>query len=463
MHLLGTSERRQPGGKPPKYENRLVFIALGAVAPALVASLALLWTSSLSVSVRWTLSAFICLCLWGGLAALRHKARFPLQTLANLVAGIRDGDFSTRARGGGSRDALGELAAELNALARQLRDQRLDSMEAAALLRKVMAEIDVGVFAFGPDQRLTLVNRAGERMLARSTEHLLGRSAQELGLADCLTEEADRLLARPFPGGGERWSLRKGSFRQGGIQTHLLMLTDLSRALREEERQAWQRLLRVFGHELNNSLAPIKSIAASLERLLAAEVKPADWQDDLRSGLSVISSRTAALTRFMEAYSQLARLPSPNLQRISLPPLIERVIRLERRVKIQLTTCPEVELLADPDQLEQLLINLVRNAADASLEGAGDQDRETGSATENAVTVGWTAAHRQVEISIGDSGPGIANPANLFVPFFTTKPGGSGIGLVLARQIAEAHGGSLLLSNRAGAPGCVATLRLNLS
>src|SRR5437879_10316772 len=175
MHSLDISEHRQKRRKRLKHENRLVLIALTAATPAVVVGLVLPWLVPYSISTRATLAGFILLTLWAGLAALRYKARFPLQTLANLVAAIREGDFSTRARGSGSTDAMTELAAEVNALARHLREQRLGSMEAAALLRKVMAEIDVAVFAFGPDQRLTLLNRAGEKVLARSAEHLLGR------------------------------------------------------------------------------------------------------------------------------------------------------------------------------------------------------------------------------------------------------------------------------------------------
>jgi two-component system, NtrC family, nitrogen regulation sensor histidine kinase NtrY len=244
--------------------------------------------------------------------------------------------------------------------------------------------------------------------------------------------------------------MRRGTFRQGGLQNHLVVLTDLSRALRDEERQAWQRLLRVLGHELNNSLAPIKSISSSLENLLACEPKTEDWEEDLRAGLSVISSRTAALTRFMEAYSRLAKLPPPRLQSVDLNRLLERVVGLERRIKVEVHPGPPVRLSADPDQLEQLLINLVRNSVDAVMEQG----------TTPQVSVGWSAGKNDVEISIEDNGPGIANPSNLFVPFFTTKPGGSGIGLALSRQIAEAHGGSLSLENRKGQNGCLARLRL---
>ena len=251
-----------------------------------------------------------------------------------------------------------------------------------------------------------------------------------------------------FPGGAGRWEVHRSTFRERGAPHQLLVLSDLSRALREEERQAWQRLVRVLGHELNNSLAPIKSIAGSLEGLVAREPRPADWKEDMRSGLGVIAARAASLNRFMEAYSRLARLPLPHLEPLSISALVKRVVSLETRMHVELSAGPEITVRADGDQLEQLLINLIRNAVDASLETGG------------SVRVGWRRMIGQIEVSVEDEGPGLSNTSNLFVPFFTTKPSGSGIGLVLSRQIAEAHGGTLTLENRQTSHGCEARLRL---
>jgi signal transduction histidine kinase len=226
------------------------------------------------------------------------------------------------------------------------------------------------------------------------------------------------------------------------------VLSDLSRPLRDEERQAWQRLIRVIGHELNNSLAPIMSVAGSLDSLLTRESPPPDWRDDMRRGLAVIAARAEALGRFTGAYARLARLPRPTLQPVAIGPLIRRVVGLETRLAVGIDAGPGITISADPDQLEQLLINLLRNAVDASLE------------TKGAVRIGWQLRKDDVEIWIDDEGPGLSNKTNLFVPFFTTKPAGSGIGLVLSRQIAEGHGGSLTLDNRRDRSGCRASLRL---
>jgi two-component system, NtrC family, nitrogen regulation sensor histidine kinase NtrY len=431
------------------HDRRVLMMALAAGLPAVLISLILLWGGDYTAKVQWTLSVLI-LGTWVGFTmGLRDRVIYPLQTISNLLAALREDDFSIRARGADTRDALGEVMLEVNTLSETLRTQRLGAQEATALLRAVMAEIDVAIFAFDSDQRLALVNRSGQRLLGRAAEDLLGRSAEELGLRTFLgSDEGIQDVA--FPGGAGRWEVRRTKFWQGGLPHELLVLTDVSQPLREQERQAWQRLIRVIGHELNNSLAPIKSIAGSLEGLIGRTPPPEDWRDDMQRGLTVIASRADALSRFTAAYARLARLPQPSLQQVPFRPLLARVVELEQRLPVSMKRGPELTISADPDQLEQLLINVIRNAVDASLETGG------------GVSVTWTRARRTLEVHVDDEGPGLPNTGNLFVPFFTTKPGGSGIGLVLSRQIAEGHGGTLTLENRANARGCRATLKLPL-
>jgi signal transduction histidine kinase len=191
-------------------------------------------------------------------------------------------------------------------------------------------------------------------------------------------------------------------------------------------------------------------MAGTLGTLLAREPRPADWKEDMRRGLGVIAARAEVLSRFMEAYARFARLPTPRLQPVEMGGLLRRVAGLETRLRVNLLAGPELTIQADGDQLEQLLINLLRNAVDAALETGG------------GVRMGWTRNGDYMEVRIEDEGPGLPNTSNLFVPFFTTKPGGSGIGLVLSRQIAEGHGGTLTLENRRNGPGCEARLRLPL-
>jgi two-component system, NtrC family, nitrogen regulation sensor histidine kinase NtrY len=438
------------------YERRIQLLALAAGLPGSFIALILLWTGSYSSGSAWTLT-FLILSLWLGFAlSLRHRVVFSLQTLSNLLQAMREEDFSIRARGARPDDAMGEVMIEVNALSTMLREQRLGALEATGLLRTIIEEIDLAIFTFDHQAKLRLVNRAGERLLGRPLERLLGSTAVELGLAGCLEGESARTMDLAFPGASGRLSMRRGSFRQGGLPHQLVVLSDLSRTLRDEERQAWQRLIRVLGHELNNSLAPIQSVAQGLESGLNAANQLPELQagpaapilQDLQEGLVIIRSRTEALGRFMAAYSRLARLPKPKRLPVPVAEWVHRTAKLEARVKVCIKEGPRAILSADVDQLEQLLINLIRNAADAALE------------THGGVQVGWSLQGSQVEVWVIDDGPGIPNTANLFVPFFTTKPAGSGIGLVLSRQIAEAHGGQLTLENRIDARGCEARLRL---
>src|SRR5437868_13765149 len=430
------------------HENRVTVLTDAAVAPAAIIALSMLWFGDYTTKVQWTLTLVIAGFFLGFVSSVREHIIRPLQTMTNLLAALREGDYSIRARGARENDALGEVLLEINSLGETLRVQRLGAFEATALLRTIMAEIDVAVFTFDPERRLRLVNRAGEHLLGKPIDKLLGKRAGDLGLASCLEANEDAPLSLSFPGATGRWGVRRSTFREHGLPHELLVLTDLSRTLREEERRAWQRLVRVLGHEMNNSLAPIKSLAGSLEALLRKEPRPPDWQDDARSGLKSIAGRADSLSRFMEAYARLARLPPPQKEYFDLGDLIRRVVNLEPRLNVDIAAGPEIKIMADAAHIEQLLINLLHNAVDAALE------------TNGAETIGWRAAGDCAEIFINDEGPGIMNPTNLFVPFFTTKPGGSGIGLALSLQIAEAHGGSLTLGNRRDRQGAEALLRL---
>lgn len=431
--------------------DRLLGRFLLAGLPGTALALALLWLGNVfGPGVRWLLTTAV-LTAWAALAlAARNHLVFRLRTLSNVAAAIRQGDYTVRARSGSHGEGLEDLARELNALADTLHRSRLDALEAAALLRKVLDQIEAAVFAFDDQSRLLLVNPAGERLLGRPAARILGRTAAELDLDRCLDEPGLQTADLFLAGAVGRWGVSRRTFREQGMPHRLLVLTDLSRALREEERRAWQRLIRVMGHELNNSLAPITSLAGSLESLIAREELPADWREDLAGGLRVISSRAAALARFSAAYSQLARLPEPSCRAVDLAAVSRRVAGLESRLEVALPDAEPLLVRADPDQVEQLLINLVRNAADAALETGG------------RVEIAWAERHGFAEITVQDEGPGLSGTANLFVPFFTTKPGGSGIGLVLSRQIAEAHGGGLTLENRDDARGCRARVRLPL-
>ena len=440
----------RPAQKKLSYEGRLTLLTLAAGLPATLVSMIFLWGGDYTPKVQWTLTLLIGCCWIGFTLAVRERIIRPLQTTSNLLAALREGDFSVRARGSKPGDALSEVLLEVNDLGGTLREQRLGAMEATTLLRTVMAKIDVAVFTFDHEQRLRLVNRAGERLLAQPSERLLGLTAANLGLAQCLEGESKDPLPMSFPGGAGQWGVRVSSFREHGRPHQLLVLSDLTRPLRIQEVQAWKRLVRVLGHELNNSLTPIKSIASSLKDLASREIPPEDWRQDVNDGLHVIGDRAESLSRFMSAYARLARLPEPKPDHMDVGAWVRRVVELETRLPVALESGPELTIHGDGDQLDQLLINLIRNAVDAATETGG------------GVRTGWRTDNSSVEIWIEDEGLGLSNTANLFVPFFTTKPGGSGIGLALCRQIAEAHNGTVTLENRKTARGCLARLRLPL-
>jgi nitrogen fixation/metabolism regulation signal transduction histidine kinase len=430
------------------YQRLVPLLALASGAPATAVSLVLVWTGDFAERTQWSITVFVLGAWLFLLFHLRERLVRPLHAVSNMLEALREGDYSLRTRTPNRDDALGLILHEVNQLAQSFHDQRLDALEASNLLSRIMAVIDVALFAFDENDELRLLNPAGERLLGQQSGALIGRDATDLGLVDCLEGPTPRVMDLTVSEGLGRWELRRRTFRWDGRPHRLVVLTDLSQVLREEERVAWQRLIRVLGHEINNSLTPIKSITESLASLLERD-EPLDlYEEDLRDGLAVIGGRSEALGRFMASYARLAKLPAPERRPLEVGGWVRRVASLETRLPVQVVEGDPIEIEADSDQLDQLLINLVENAADASLETGG------------GVRVGWERSDGEVVVWVEDEGQGLAATANLFVAFFTTKPTGSGIGLALGRQIAEAHGGTLTLRNRRSQSGCVARVKL---
>jgi len=447
---LGRTRRRL------KYEQRIRLWLMALALPTIACAATLAWLQSASILIAISTAILLSTLLAIVSAYFFEQLIRPLQTLANVVSALREDDFSFRARGARRGDALGDLALEINALAGTLQSQRVSARDALTLVERVIHSMQSPVIAFDGAGYLRLLNPAAEQAFHLHRHRSLGLPLADLDLAPLLNAEDQAVFIGAqqdtTPG---RWSVRRTTFRLHGLPHTLLVLADVTAALREEERLAWQRLIRVLSHEINNSLTPIKSIAGSLRGRLPDASTTLD--DDLQRGLTVIEERAASLNRFLQAYQQLSHLPMPRLRAIEVGPLLEHIRHLETRLAVAILPGPPLYVLADPDQIQQLLINLIRNAAEASLSAF-----ETDVANDTSVIITWTSTPTQAVIHITDNGPGLMNPANLFVPFYTTKPTGSGIGLVLAQQIASAHKGSVALFNNADAPGCTAELRLPL-
>jgi nitrogen fixation/metabolism regulation signal transduction histidine kinase len=429
-------------------EQAVFGLCLLGGLPAAIALAWIVWGQNYSFEVRWTLAAVI-LVVWIGCAAAAYQmVTRVLYLAANLLGALHEGDYSIRGTGAKPGSAADLVMKEINSLGNTLQRQRSEAVESTALLSSVMGAIDVAVFAFDMNENIVLANPAAERLLNKSSDDIVGKSAGALRLHAYLSGDTPRLVEGAF-GAGTRLELRRSTFYRDGRPHQLLVFADLSRALREEQQLAWQRIVRVLSHEINNSLTPIKSIAHSIRRMIS-RIPDVPRAAEIQDGLNLIETRSGALGRFLRQYAQLAKLPKPQERPIQILPLARRIAELENRLPIGIRAEADVQVEADPDQLEQLLINIVRNAVDATLETGGH------------VWIDWTRNDGFLQVTIEDEGPGLPDTSNLFVPFFTTKPQGSGIGLALSRQIAEAHGGTLALENRTPDKGCRAILRLPL-
>jgi nitrogen fixation/metabolism regulation signal transduction histidine kinase len=431
------------------FEAHVIRLVLLASLPLL---LLLLW-----VMVYAGISTALVLLtgLVGGLVilyssyAIYQKLTYQFRSISNLLEALIQGDYTLRARTGQSHGALDELIVAINGLATRLSHQRWESVESQLLLRTIIDHIDVAIIALKHDNQISFVNPAAEHLLQLDNTAAHHELLQQLAFVQEFTSGRHQVVELSLGNQQGRFNVHVEEFRASGEQHKLLFITDIRTLLRSEERKAWQNLVRVISHEINNSLSPIASISQTLKRIIERDGNPVDTAENLREGLNIISERAKGLSQFVDSYKQLAKLPEPQPRPVSVQQLVEKSVALFSGATIKIETKTDLLLLLDPVQFEQVLINLLKNAIEATVQANCDSD----------ITINWYSTRAYFRLDICDQGCGISNPDNLFVPFYSTKKQGSGIGLVLCRQIVEAHNGHLNLGNRESG-GCCASIEL---
>lgn len=437
-------------------EDRPTRLRWGATTWAAIVLLPLTMTGAMQIVIdhmAWPIRLAVFSL---GLACTLALASFvgarvlgTLSTVSDLLGALREGDFGMRGRVRHGHDPLQDLIADVNLLSDALREGRRKRTETSRFLGKTLTALRDPVFVADEGDRLRLINPAARMLIGAERRAVMGHDLKSLGLAEALAAPDNGVFNWRFPGGSGRWAVRRAAWYSDGREHRLIMLHDLSAALDEVERRAWQRLIRVLSHELNNSLTPIGSLAGSLSSIVE-EPDLDGVRNDLRLGLEVIGRRATSLARFLSGYGRLARLPPLQSKPFRLDLALSRLAMLDRRLPIVVVSTDVAIVCGDEDQLAQAFINLLRNAVEATLTTAG------------GVRVAWRSEGGHVRVIIEDDGIGLPVSDGLFVPFFTTKPEGSGIGLSLTRLIVEAHGGTVDLAPRTGAAGAVATVRLPL-
>ena len=444
--------------KKISFEKRIVWLALITSTPLLVM---LLWVMTYANISIWLilLIAFIgSLSIIYAAQQIYYTLTYQLRSLSNLLGAIVLGDYSLRARSDQGGSVLNELILSINNLSAHLSLHRIESTESQLLLQTVIEHIDVAIVAISDENKIRFMNPAAKKLLQIDQKNSEIALLKQLEVVSSFTSGCQQVVELSLGHQHGRFNVYVEEFRESGLQHKLLFITDVRTLLRSEESKAWQSLVRVISHEINNSLTPIASISQTLSRLLSRQhdaigIHNQEYNKDLREGLSIITERAKGLSQFVNSYKQLAKLPEPQKSSVSIRNLFHAVSNLFKDQIIQIEPAGDVQLFIDPVQLEQVFINLIKNSLEAM--------SQTNS--QGVVFVSWQLAEPFLKLSIMDQGCGISNLGNLFVPFYSTKKQGSGIGLVLCRQIIEAHHGHLTITNNVGAQGCCVSIELPLS
>ncbi len=437
------------------FENKLLYLALliGFIPSAcLIIALCFL---PFSLAAKILLMFFILVIVIYGAFFIRQKVVFQLRTSANLIESMNCGDHSVRARQDHSGGVLNEFNQTFNKLSESLAQQRLLTKEHQILLNKVISQIDVAIIAIDNKSGISLMNPNAEKLFKCRFEEVENWPVSTLGLQNIIAGEHRKVVEFEIEHAKKKVYIYTDEYFENGVKHKLIFITDIQSILRDEEYLVWQKLLRVLSHEINNSLAPIASISETLTRLLKQPITQNYFEQELKAdvqdGLSVITERANSLNNFIKRYQELTKLPLPDKKLVNLSSLINTVIALFGD-SIITANGPKLMVYADESQVQQVLINLVKNALQAM---HGEQD--------GVLSIVWVKDEKLINIKLTDQGTGISNLDNIFVPFYTTKEQGSGIGLVLSRQIINNHGGDLTLANRTEQQGVEATITLPIN
>jgi len=419
-------------------DNQYKLILLVCIPCVFITTVALFLAQISGYLIAFIIIVLLLLCSFV-MVASKQNSQYQIRTLSNLIESMIDGDYTLRGRLQ-TNQAFQELLNSVNVLAGTLSKHKIEAKESRLLLERIMEQMDAMVLATDEQGFVVMANASAHKLILGEVDKANNIQISNIQLS-ALPIGAEIINANTgiidFKSGsitGEHF-LSKEAFFSDGKQHQLYTLTNAERLLMEKERKAWQSLLRVLSHEMNNSLTPIVAISQSMQKKLQkadSEIVKASLLD----GINIINERADSLSQFIASYSQLSQLPKPNKSIFKLALMIEKLATLYPDCKINCLFDTQLLIEADKSQLEQVLINLFKNAVEA-MENVDEKIIEISSSTEG----NWQ------HITLRDFGTGIANLANVFVPFYTTKPQGSGIGLALCRQILFNHNGSIKIDN----------------